>query len=163
MNIIGESFNPYVDTQIKTRQSKLGRNALNGSNSPLIYSNSNSPYIKLISGINVSAEKCSEIGIATSFADEKLAKEFMLFGGTYSSNSGPKLGVASSYNTSPTSISSYGFVSDSDYGLVPMPGILSANIKSLNRGSIRECEIKLKCYNRFQFNIIEALFFKTQI
>ena len=159
-NLIGESFKPYVAQQITTRQQKLGQTQK--SNADLIFRGSNSPFIKLTSGVNISEGKCSELEIDTSFASNNLAKETILFGGTFSENSGPKLGVATNYNTSPFSKSSYGFVSNSDYGLVPMPGILSANVKSLNRGSIRECEIKLKCYNRFQFNIIEALFLRLK-
>ena len=45
-------------------------------------------------------------------------------------------------------------VSNADYGLVPMPGVESATVKSLNRGSLREAEIKLKCFNTLQFKIL---------
>ncbi len=68
----------------------------------------------------------------------------------YSSTSGPKVGIASSYDINPSSRASYGFVSDPDYGLTPMPGVIQASVKSLNRGSIREWELKLKYYNRFK-------------
>ena len=149
-NLIGESFKKYVSDQIITRQQKLGQ--VNKSNADLTFRGSNSPFIKLVSGVDISETKCKELGIDPSFASNNLAKETILFGGVFSQNSGPKLGVATNYSTSPFSKSSYGFVSDSDYGLVPMPGVLSTTVKSLNRGSIRECEIKIKCYNRFQFN-----------
>ena len=43
-----------------------------------------------------------------------------------------------------------------------MPGIISADIKSLNRGSLKEASIKIKCYNPRQFDIIDTLFIKLK-
>ena len=47
-----------------------------------------------------------------------------------------------------------------DFGQQPMPGIQSVNVKSLNRGSIREANITIKAYNKFQFAIIELLYLR---
>ena len=41
-----------------------------------------------------------------------------------------------------------------------MPGIINVDVKSLNRGSIREANIKIKAYNKFQFEILELLYFR---
>lgn len=47
-----------------------------------------------------------------------------------------------------------------DFGQQPMPGIQDVKIKSLNRGSIREANITIKAYNKFQFGIIELLYLR---
>lgn len=163
-NIIGESFKGYVDNQIGVRQNKLGQTQK--SNEELVHIGSNAPYIKVTSGVNLEGElginRLNQLGLDQEYLGNRLAQEMILFGGVYSANSGPKLGVATSYSVNPSSRGSYGFVSDSDYGLTPLPGITQASIKSLNRGSLRECEIKLKCYNRFQFNILELLFLRLK-
>ena len=163
-NIIGESFKGYVANQIKFRQNKLGQTQK--SNEELVHIGSNAPFIKVTSGVNLEGElgsnRLNQLGLDQQYLGNKLAQEMILFGGVYSANSGPKLGVATNYTVNPSSQGSYGFISDSDYGLVPMPGITGASVKSLNRGSLRECEIKLKCFNRFQFNIIELLFLRLK-
>lgn len=163
-NIIGESFRGYVSNQIGIRQNKLGQTQK--SNEELAYIGSNAPFIKVTSGVNLEGElganKLNQLGLDQEYLGNRLAQEMILFGGIYSATSGPKLGVATDYNINPSSRGSYGFISDSDYGLVPMPGITQATVKSLNRGSLRECEIKIKCYNRFQFNILELLFLRLK-
>lgn len=47
-----------------------------------------------------------------------------------------------------------------DFGLQPMPGINSLEIKHLNRGSIRKATITLKAYNKFQFEVINTLYLR---
>ena len=47
-----------------------------------------------------------------------------------------------------------------DFGQQPMPGITSMTTKSLNRGSIKEANVQIKCYNKFQFAIIELLYLR---
>ena len=44
--------------------------------------------------------------------------------------------------------------------LVPPPGLISADIKAKNRGSIREANIVIKANNRFQFELIELLYLR---
>lgn len=162
-NIIGESFRPYVADQIVMRQNKLGKN--NNSNGAFAFLSGKTPFLKLTSGVDVSPNKCTEIGIPESYAGNKLAETFIMFGGTSFKNANnvaqQRIGVTSNYDDL-FSNAAYGMVSNSDYGLVPMPGLLEASIKSLNRGSLRECEIKLRCFNTLQFNIIETLFLRLK-
>lgn len=47
-----------------------------------------------------------------------------------------------------------------NFGLQPMPGINSLEVKSLNRGSIRKATITLKAYNKFQFEVINTLYLR---
>lgn len=158
-NIIGESFKGYVADQINQRQKALG--TFNKDNSLIAYAAAEAPFIKLTSGVNLSPEKCEEIGIPTSFAGSQLASQFVLMGGVTPSSGTPHVGVANSYTPLIQQIE-YGFASNSDYGLVPMPGIQEASVKSLNRGSLRECEISIKCHNKIQFNLIETLFLRLK-
>ena len=161
-NILQESFSPYVKRQINIRQQKLG--ALTRDNNTLVFTTSNAPFIKLTSSINVTANKCREIGLPDSFSGNNLAEKFVLFGGTveedHSGSPILKSGVASNYND--FNNSSYGFLTTSDYGLIPMPGITSIDVKSLNRGSLRECTINITCHSKQQFLIIETLFLRLK-
>ena len=47
-----------------------------------------------------------------------------------------------------------------DFGQQPMPGITSVTIKSLNRGSIREANVQIKAYNKYQFALLELLYLR---
>jgi lysozyme len=47
-----------------------------------------------------------------------------------------------------------------DFGIQPPPGIISATVDSINRGSIRKANIILKAHNKFQFDLIELLYLR---
>ena len=47
-----------------------------------------------------------------------------------------------------------------EFGLTPPPGLIDADIKCINRGSIREANVTLKAYNQFQFELIETLYLR---
>lgn len=55
--------------------------------------------------------------------------------------------------------SAYG-LGGTDFGLQPMPGINSLDIRHVNRGSIRRATITLKAYNKFQFEVINTLYLR---
>lgn len=96
-----------------------------------------------------------------------LAKDAILFGGLGSLNENAntftgkqitqRFGV--SENNSLWNNSAYG-LGGSDFGKQPMPGITSATIDCINRGSIRTATVQLKAYNLFQFNLIELLYLR---
>jgi len=96
-----------------------------------------------------------------------LAKEAILFGGLGSLNENAdtftgkqitqRFGVST--NNSLWNSSAYG-LGGSDFGKQPMPGITSATIDCINRGSIRSATVQLKAYNLFQFNLIELLYLR---
>ena len=90
-----------------------------------------------------------------------LAKSAVLFNGL-SSLSGTKLkpraGISPSLDVwNPSSV--YG-LGGNKFGKQPMPGLISADIKCVNRGSIRSANIKIKAYNSFQFNLLELLYLR---
>ena len=48
-----------------------------------------------------------------------------------------------------------------DYGIVPMPGIIDATIKTKSAyGSIREGKVNFKCHNQRQLEILELLYMR---
>ena len=47
-----------------------------------------------------------------------------------------------------------------DFGYSPMPGIISAEIKSLNRGSLEKAFIKIKANDRRQLDILDVLYMR---
>jgi hypothetical protein len=159
MAIIGESFDKWVQKQIGIRQQKLSLQD-NRDNDTLKYITNKTSFLRLTSGINVSENKCKELGY-TNYNGNQLAKTYTLFSTRF-----PVIDNAQSEFTTDigytSNIKSYGFSSDTDYGLVPPPGIISADIKSLNRGSLREAKINVVCHNLLQFKIISALFLRLR-
>ena len=47
-----------------------------------------------------------------------------------------------------------------DFGVNPMPGIQSVTVKHKNRGSIRIANVKIKAFNKTQFEIIDILYLR---
>ena len=54
---------------------------------------------------------------------------------------------------------SYGLGSPSK-GLQPAPGLISLSIENMNRGSIREANIEIKCFNKIQFEILDLVYLR---
>ena len=159
--VIGEVFDPFVQKQIAVRQEKLGETIYD--NDLLTYTTSKDSWLRLSSGVNISKKRLEESGNATSINEgNQLAKSYVLFGGAnnITKSSKPKGGIVSNYTKTITANASYGFDSTAEFGLVPLPGVTSFNIKPKNNGSLIEGEIKIKCYNVLQFNHIESLYLR---
>ena len=173
-NIVGEEFENYVFDQIGYRQSAQG-SGLNSNRSPevLQYLNNNNAFIKLASSVSVEdgygVERLGKIvgnSDAEKYRGYNLAKNSILFNGLSSLyNKGEynfREGVTKTKKTGGNlwdSTSAYG-LGGSNFGLQPMPGIIGANVRTLNRGSIRKAQITIKCFNRFQFEVIELLYLR---
>jgi len=153
-DIIGRSFEPYVKKQIAKRQEKLGLGLKNIDT--IKFENTNTAFIRLTSGVNVDGEALTNLGLAgqNKYAGSELAKQFQLFSAR--TPNGFTSGIG--YNDQ----SSYGFVSNADYGFVPPPGIVSMDVKAMNRGSLREANIEIKCHNLEQFQILEVLYMRLK-
>ena len=160
--IVGEVFEDYVQNQITVRQNKLGNTTYDDD--LLTYTTSKDSWLRLSSAVNVSEDKLSELpNIPSSITPENgLAESYVLFGGAnnITKSSKPKGGLINTYTDSILANASYGFDSTATYGLTPLPGITSFNIKPKNNGSIVEGEIKIKCYNIQQFDHIESLYLR---
>jgi len=158
--IIGESFDEYVDLQVKIRQKKLG--STYRSDELLTKITSKNPWLRLTSGIETSEEKANEIGL-DGFTN--VARAYQLQGGPLrfitdidSNRYTPRGGVISNYGDDPTQ--AYGYNSSAEYGLVPVPSLESFSITPKNNGSLTQADITIKCYNKSQFQIIETLYLR---
>lgn len=103
----------------------------------------------------------SESEIKQLGKEETLAKKAILFGGLGELNEGKitqRFGInlgSSIWNSK----SAYG-LGGNQFGKQPMPGITSAKIDCINRGSIRSATVQIKAYNTFQFQLIELLYLR---
>ena len=174
MNIIGESFDSFVGTQVDLRQKFYGSSTtvLEGREQ---YLYNKQPFIKLISSVNIEAAKLKDLGLSESLAGSNLAKAFVLFAGTsefkgLSQNPDPDITGSDVYNfraglNKNSSLqpnlgnSAYG-LGGLEFGQVPMPGITSATVSYKNRGSLKTATINVKAHNRTQLNIIDALYLR---
>jgi len=161
-NIIGEPFRPYVSNQITQRQKAHGSGTLGTSRTPeqLSYLNSKTAWVKLASGIKIGSKFPSETGIkASSWAT--LAKQYVLFSGMSQLKDG-KLNPRTKVYGNGTGIYDVNLAGNnsSEFGLVPMPGITDAEIKCVNRGSIKKATINFKCYSAEQFRILDVLYLR---
>ncbi len=181
-NIIGEPFKNYVAKQIKTRQKAHGSGTDGTSRTPeqIAYLNSKTAWVKLASGIRVdnrepteapfAYNRVKEEGIRPDLAWGQLARNYVLYGGVSSLQDGSlkQRGTYSDANnvwdyikgTYNVSARTTGNQNTGEFGLAPMPGIVGAEIKSLNRGSIKRAEVTIKCYTSDQFQIIDLLYLR---
>lgn len=168
-NIIGEPLENYVVKQILNRQELHGKGTTGDINVTSVRTpetisilNSNTSWIKLASGVKVDKTRLNQINVPTSLAGSGLAKKYVLFSGIskYTNLEGngkltQRDGFNPTYSDDANSSYSYG-----SYGYSPMPGIISADIKALNRGSIKKATVKLKAHNKQQFDIIDYLYLR---
>jgi hypothetical protein len=150
-NLIGESFKPYVKTQIQVRQDKLKKTS-ERDNSLLKYITNKTSWIRLTSGVDVEDFISNKLGRNNIFLPGPLlAKNNILSNIPFDLETGSTFGR---------------YVKDGDIltnqGYVPLPGIISADVKSLNKGSLREAIIQITCHSIHQFQIIEALYLKLK-
>lgn len=93
----------------------------------------------------------------------QLAKSAVLFAGLGSLQSDKtiksRFGISEDGNSIWNPDSAYG-LGGNQFGKQPMPGITSATVNCINRGSIRSATIQIKAYNTFQFQLIELLYLK---
>jgi hypothetical protein len=149
--ILGQIPLKYVRTQISKRQEIHGSGTIsNRSPQQIHYLNGNNTWIKLASGASVTSEVLTNSDLSTLFKGTGLAKNNVLFGGTSIFNGSSlvqKEGRDQIYQ-------------DSEFGPVPMAGIVSANIKALNRGSLKKANVNLKVHSKEQFETINILYLR---
>ena len=139
-NLIGEGFPSFVVSQIEKRQSIYG--SINRSNAQLEYLNNRNGWCKLVSSVNID----TPLRGITDTGNE-LARKYVLFNGTSPTTTG--IGGLSGYGLGGT-----------NFGINPMPGIISAEIKTENMGSLKSATIQIKANNRNQFDIIDILYMR---
>jgi hypothetical protein len=168
-SIFGESFKPYVSNQIKIRQQKLAKSNKYDQDTITFINNSTS-WLRLASGVDVSSARTKEIGV--NLPGNKLANQYVLSSAyfnqkvslpspsLYSSTTLPAFTSGVGYDSSATS---YGFLSSPTYGLVPPPGIISAEIRPAgDKSTLRYATVQIECHNLSQFKVIEALYLRLK-
>jgi len=163
MSIIGEALPSEINGQIQIRQEKYGK--LNRTTEELQFFNLRSAWVKLVSSVDItdSYEPTSADlkSVINEIKGSQLAKKFVLFNGTadrtYGNTSSQRAGIAR--NGSILNPNAYG-LGGLEFGLKPMPGIINASIKTETRGSLKTGTIKIKAWNRTQFEIIDLLYLR---
>jgi len=157
-NIFGESFKKYVADQINTRQNKLAITNKYDVDT-LKFINNNTPWIRLSSGVDISSEKAANLGIE---AGSGAAKKYTLFSARFGNDQENKTTFTKGIGFEGTA-TSYGFLSNPTYGLVPPPGITSIDIKpGGDKSTLRFATVQLECHNLPQFKVIEALYLRLK-
>jgi hypothetical protein len=164
MNILGEGFHPNILSQIRTRQKALAagfNNNLRFTDPRYInYFNSPTSFLKLMSSVSIS--NLEEINNPTvkslGLKGSELSKKAILFGGVTEFGGELKGGIPSS-KPNVFNNNAYGW-GGTNFGLRPMPGLISANIKSENIGSLRTATINIKAWDNNQFDIIDTLYLR---
>jgi predicted chitinase len=186
--IIGESFREYVVDQINVRQEVHGSGTAGSKRNleDLSYLNSKTAWVKLASGISITDERIRSESIRPNvkfdpgYSGTTLARRFVLFNGVSDLYDGQNINLTNKmtqrgtsfpdgtgniwdlyngpYNVTPRAANSPTPISE--FGLNPMPGITSVDIKSLNRGSIKRATVNITCYTPEQFQIIDLLYLR---
>ena len=160
MAIIGEEIEGYVQNQITARQtlhgSGVGHTGNLRTDKQINLLNSNTSWIKLASGVSISkSNRLTELGLPTSLIGMGLAKNNILFSGTSKLINGQLEQREGFLPRDANSSYTYG-----SFGFSPMPGIISADIKTLTRGSLKKATVKLIANNKQQFDIIDLLYMR---
>jgi hypothetical protein len=163
MSIIGEELPEYVQKQINIRQ-QTHASGWNDQRTPqqLTYLNARTAWVKLASGNYISEDKLIELNIPTQFVGAGLAKNHILFGGFASIKDNPEANFDLNQRTGfiGNEFTDNAYEIGKDFGIVPMPGIISMDVKALNRGSIKKATVKIKVQNRDQLTIIDTLYLR---
>lgn len=176
MNIFGEGFNESIVNQINQRQKVYG--SINRTNEQLLNLTNKNAWCKLISSVDITERYDEEgnkkdypgsaldrlklIEVPETYGGSNLAKSFILYNGiSQMSTDSNVLNQNSDFVRDGSIINNgaYG-LGGLEFGLRPMPGIISAEIKTLNRGSIKESTVKIKAFNRIQFQILDTLYIR---
>jgi hypothetical protein len=170
MNILGEGFPESIVKQVEQRQKIYGSGYASGTkrtNEELVYLNSNTSWVKLVSSVDIIDQKVIQDRSLSSIPgidSSELARKFVLFNGVWDANSYNQRGGISDQNNylgvnSKGINSAYG-IGGTDFGIRPMMGIQSTIVKFENRGSLKRATVKLKAFNKVQFDIIDVLYLR---
>jgi hypothetical protein len=178
MNIIGEGFHKNIINEIDLRHKIHGYranqginvNTFNGNVSRVLdYLNSKTGWIKMVSSVDIKdINSLNSPGIKLNLKGDALAKKFILFNGVgelsnYNSRGGI-MGAEWSPNTNINNVladgKAYGIGNTKNYGQSPMMGIISANVKTETRGSLKTATVRIKAFNKTQFDIIDNLYLR---
>jgi len=144
--IVGEEIPSYVAQQINKRQATQGKTSRNDKD--MLYLNARTSWVKLASGIVKDDEP--------NIAQNNILYNGISSGGGYDGALRQKHSFESKYGYGPSKYGSH----ISEYGYQPMPGIVSADIRCMNRGSIKKATVQIKAFTPEQFHILDQLYLR---
>jgi len=159
-NILGENFHSSITKQIKIRQEKVGARERTGETFSYLYGNT--AWCRLMSGVLIKKLDKNLHPSLTSLnlREDELAKKFILFSGVKGQGEDLRAGLNTS-NDLLGGNNSYGIGNtDNLYGIKPMPGITSAQVKTLTNGTLKTSTIQIKAFTKVQFDIIDILYLR---
>lgn len=165
MNILGEGFPEEIINQVSKRQKIYGSGYTSKprTSEEIVYLNANTSWVKLVSSVNVDNPRIiqdqSLSPLGASIKDNALAKKFVLFNGVNENPSNQRSDISLDGSILGNNNGAYG-IGGTEFGLRPMMGIKSADIKHENRGSIRRASVQIKAFNKVQFDIIDVLYLR---
>ena len=167
MNILGEGFNPIIKKQIEVRQELFGAgfNANNPRDPAFIsYARTPTSFVRLMSSVSIkNLDALNNPYVKTlNLTGTALAQKAVLFGGVKGYGESLKGGITDVTQIGNQSVFNnfaYGW-GGTEYGLRPMPGIQSANIKNESLGSLKTSTVQIKAWNKSQFEIIDTLYMR---
>jgi hypothetical protein len=161
METVGLPIDASVSKQINTRQAKLAQTTI--TDETLAVFNANTPWLRAASSVNLQEsylKEFPELNLdSAKYTANALAKQMVLQNSiTNFTDTDNPVQVAGVYSEGDRFGNSYGFAFDSSYGLKPPPGIESFSVTHLNNGTIRQGDLRIKCFTPTQFNLIIALY-----
>lgn len=162
MNIVGEQLYPEISEQIRVRQRIYGSQTRTPEQ--LLYLNARTAFVKLVSSVDIDSNFTPTspelLGLQREgkLNSNSLAKDFVLFNGTQDADTNQGRGGIAR-DGSIINNSAYG-LGGLEFGIRPMPGVLSAEIKTENRGSLKTSTVRIKAWNRTQFEILDLLYLR---
>jgi hypothetical protein len=176
-NILGEPFKEYVNKQINKRQEIHGKK-LERTIDEIQYLNSRNAWVKLASGVSIDQSRLNYLNktgnplLTDITTGKKLSRSYVLFNGLTGYDSAPSVnsnGIPFPNDQNITrqparagigNNGAYG-VGGTDFGYSPMPGIIDAELRCINKGSIKKATVNVKVHNKYQFDIIDTLYLRV--
>ena len=173
-NVIGTPLPNFVRAQFKIRAEKTSLDNRDDTN--LVYLANKTGWIRVASSIDLVIDTDIEyfrsllstsenqINEILQLQDQQsLAEQFVLYGGT-SKYRKTDNGFSYDLRYGLGNNGAYGILGTNEvreYGYKPMPGITSAKITTQGRlGSVRSADISFKVWDKYQLDIIDALYLK---
>lgn len=177
--LVGENFKQWAKNQVDLRQSLLGnKNTINNDKQSevLTWMTNQTSWLRVSSAINITSsidntdkEISKYLTGEEKYTGRELARNYILYGGVVrlpensvgiDTSKSPifRGGVSNIANQS--YINNFAYEHNNDIGIVPMPGVESLNIQTLNNGAIKKASFKVIAHSPQQFRIIDALYMR---
>jgi len=147
MSIFKQTFKPFLCRQINARQDLMSIAGTRPSEFHQ-YTTAKSPWVRMQSFVNHNGS-------------DALARKYVLEAGTLIPSPDDNTQYSMRYGIGAANAAYGSNLGNRDYGLMPMPGITSVNIRSKSAyGSLREATIKFMCWDKKQLEELEILFMR---